>query len=297
MLGCASAIGGAPVKKYSSRTGSRALYFSPVEFFPYHVVPCSMFYEAHSESRIAAHTRAASRAAFRRAPQLHPRISLISRPSLAQRLAASEGSLVTTAPQFLIVTPRLESPTSATKQTLPAISNRYKLRLLQLGTACTSPFAAASSLQPLLPCLQNPWPPVGGRLIANLELESRINPIRITRLQFSNRKFLAILSFPMRAANRESQAAALLIENARLNSDLSGNDSSRLQISNRERIGVSRSAALSKSSKLPIPSLISKPPIPNLPRARRIRDTCTDIPSLHAFLRCYASCGSRRKSE
>src|SRR5215469_16444619 len=30
--------------------------------------------------------------------------------------------------------------------------------------------------------------------------------------------------------------------------------------------------------------------------ARRIRDTCADIPSLRAFLRCYASCGSRRRA-
>ena len=112
---------------------------------------------------------------------------------------------------------------------------------LDFGTACTSRFAAVpSSFQP-----QN--------LIANLELEFRVNPIRITELEFSNRKFLAISSFLNRATNRESHAAEFLIENARLKSELSGNDSSRLQISNRERIGVSCSAALSKSTPLPIP--------------------------------------------
>ena len=133
----------------------------------------------------------------------------------------------------------------------------------------------------------------GGRLIANLELEFRINPIRITKLKFSNRKFLAISSFPTRSAHRESRATEFLIENARLNFELSGNDSSHLQISNRERIGVSCSAAPSQS--------LQSSSISNLQsrtsHARRIRDTCTDIPSPRAFPRCYASCGSRRKSE
>ncbi len=232
-------------RKYSSRTGSRALYFSPVEFFRCLVVPCSMFCETESGFQIAARTGGASRAAFRHAPQTPARISLVPHHS------------------------------------------RYKMPFSDFGAAQTRPFAAASSLQPLLPCLQNPWPPVGGRLIANLELEFRINHIRINELKFSNRKFLAISAFPTRSAHRESRATEFLIENARLNFGLSGNDSSHLQISNRERIGVSCSAAPSQS----------KPPISNLQPARRIRDTCTDIPSPRAFPRCYASCGSRRKSE
>ena len=239
-----------------------------------------MFCETESEFQIAAHTRAASCGAFRRAPQPRPRISLISYPSRAQRFAASEGSHIAIAPRILIVTPRLESAANTTKQTLPAISNRHKPPLLHLDAACISRFAVvSSSLQPLLPRLQN--------LIANLELEFRVNPIRITKLQFSNRKFLAISAFPTRSAHRESRATEFLIENARLNSKLSGKDSSHLQISNRERIGVSCSAAPSQS----------KPPISNLQPARRIRDTCTDIPSPRAFPRCYASCGLRRKGE
>ena len=81
--------------------------------------------------------------------------------------------------------------------------------------ACTIRFAAVpASLQPLIPRLQN--------LIANLELEFRVNPIRINDLEFSNRKFFAISSFLTCAAHRESQATEFLIENARLNSELSG---------------------------------------------------------------------------
>ena len=161
---------------------------------------------------------------------------------------------------------------------------------LDFGAARTNPFPdVPSSLQPVVPRLQN--------LIANLELEFRVTPIRINKLQFSNRKFFAISSALNRAARRKSQATKVLIENARLNSELTGKDSNRLQISNRERIEVSCSAALSQSRLQPIPSSNSTSPIPSLQPARRIRDTCIDIPSLRAFPRCYASCGSRRKSE
>jgi hypothetical protein len=80
---------------------------------------------------------------------------------------------------------------------------------LDFGAARTNPFAAVpSSLPPLIPRLQN--------LIANLELEFCITPVRITNLQFSNRKFFAISSF----LNRKSQTTKVLIENARLNSEL-----------------------------------------------------------------------------
>jgi hypothetical protein len=276
-------------QKYSSRTGSRVLYFSPVEFFSYLVVPSSMSYETESEFQIAARTRGASCVAIRRAPQLRPRISLIPHQSLAQRRFTSEGLLITTASRILIVTPRLEFHASARNQTLPAISNRYKLRLLQLRVTCTSRFAAVpSSLQPLIPRLQN--------LIANLELEFRVTPIRITKLQFSNRKFFAISSSPTRATNRESQATEFLIENARLNSELSVKDPTvcKFLIENGSGFPVPLSA---NPARYQAHLRISKPLIPNLPAARRIRDTCTDIPSLRAFLRCYASCGSRRKSE
>jgi len=127
--------------------------------------------------------------------------------SLAHRRFTSEELFITTASRILIVTPRLEFPASATKQTLRAISNRYKLCLLQLGVTCTSRFAAVpSSLQPV----------------------------------------------PKRSAKPTRYRSHLRF---------------------------------------------SKPAISNLQAARRIRDTCNDIPSLRAFPRCYASCGSRRKSE
>jgi hypothetical protein len=134
---------------------------------------------------------------------------------------------------------------------------------LHLGTACTGRFAAApSSLHALLPSPQN--------LIANLELEFRITPIRITSLQFSNRKFFAISSFLDRVAYRNSQATKVLIENARLNSELTGKDSNRLQISNRERIEVPVPPHSVQSSPLPIPSSnlqVSNPEPSNQPVA------------------------------
>jgi len=194
-------------KKYSSRTGCRVLYFSPVEFFRGLVVPCAMFSERASEFQIAARTRGAGCVAIRRAPQPRLRISRIPHHWLAPRRFTSEELFITTASRILIVTPRLEFPASATKQTLPAISNRYKLCLLQLGVTCTSRFAAVpSSLQPV----------------------------------------------PKRSAKPTRYRSHLRF---------------------------------------------SKPAISNLQAARRIRDTCNDIPSLRAFPRCYASCGSRRKSE
>jgi hypothetical protein len=232
-------------QKYSSRTGFRALYFSPVEFICCLVVPSSMSYEAESEFQIAARTRGVGGATFHRAPQPRPRIPLVTQHSLAQGLDVSEESRITTRSQILIVTPRLEFPANATKQTPRPISNRYKTHFFHLGTACTSRLAAApSSLYALPPSLKNPWPPCGGRLIANLELEFSVNPIRITKLEFPNRKFFAISSLLTGATNLGSQAT-----------------------------------------------------ISNLQAARRIRDTSPDNASLRAFLRCYASCGSRRESE
>jgi hypothetical protein len=70
-------------QKYSSRTGYRALYFSPVEFFCRLVVPCSMFYEAESEFQIAARTRGAGGSTFHRAPPPRPRIPLVTHRSHA----------------------------------------------------------------------------------------------------------------------------------------------------------------------------------------------------------------------
>ena len=79
-------------------------------------------------------------------------------------------------------------------------------------------------------------------LIANLELEFRISPIRISKLKFSNRKFLTISSSLFRAAHLKPQVMEFLIENARLRFGLTHTKSSSLQISNRERIAISQPA-------------------------------------------------------
>ena len=129
--------------------------------------------------------------------------------------------------------------------------------------------------------------PIAKNLIASLELGFSVSPIRITKLQFSNRKYFAILPLLLCATNPESQPTEVLIQNARLEFDLSGKDSNRLQISNRERMGFSVS--------LP-PRAANSPNLEPQP-ARRIRDTSPDNASPRAFPRCYASCGSRRKSE
>jgi hypothetical protein len=146
-------------------------------------------------------------------------------------------------------------PISALRLALrTASANEGESRVL-----CSSFQRSASSLQ---------------NLIANLELEFRASPIRINELKFSNRKFSAILtkvrefipsvnafkvmSVPLalshprkpllpRSADREPQATVILIANARLKSQLSGNDSSRLQISNRERMAIFHRAFLAFS--------------------------------------------------
>ena len=79
-------------------------------------------------------------------------------------------------------------------------------------------------------------------LIANLELEFRISPIRISKLKFSNRKFLTISSSLFRAAHLKPQVMEFLIENARLRFGLTHTKISSLQISNRERIAISQPA-------------------------------------------------------
>jgi hypothetical protein len=82
-------------------------------------------------------------------------------------------------------------------------------------------------------------------LIANLELKLRVNPIRINELQFSNRKFLAILRSASRIPSLfEPQGSGFesLIENARLRSRLTPSRISQLEISNRERMAISHLA-------------------------------------------------------
>ena len=185
------------------------------------MVPCSMFCETESEFQIAAHTRA----------------------------AASEASLIAPAPRILIVTPRLEFPANTTKQTLPTISNRFKIALfLRVDSPWRMPFlhldtAFSLSFQPLVSTLQN------------------------------------------------------LIANARLRSELSGKIPTvcKFLIANGSGFPIPQRSA--NPTRYEFHLIISKLLISNLPTARRIRDTSADNASLRAFLRCYASCGSRRKSE
>jgi len=79
-------------------------------------------------------------------------------------------------------------------------------------------------------------------LIANLELNFRVNPIGISELEFSNRKFLTISSSLFCAAHLKPQVMEFLIENARLRFGLTHTKSSSLQISNREWIAISQPA-------------------------------------------------------
>ena len=82
-------------------------------------------------------------------------------------------------------------------------------------------------------------------LIANLELEFRVSPIRISELKIPNRKFSTILCPPL-DFQRSSQGSLRapghlwrLIENARLRSHVSPSRISQLEISNRERMAIS----------------------------------------------------------
>jgi len=106
-------------------------------------------------------------------------------------------------------------------------------------------------------------------LIANLELEFRLRPIRINELKFSNRKFLAILrpsfwilsSFELQVASFQN-----LIENARLKLGLTHTRISLLEISNRERMAVSQPRPEPRRSKL---AGHSSPAFPNEAKHRR----------------------------
>ena len=93
-------------------------------------------------------------------------------------------------------------------------------------------------------------------LIANLELEFRVSPIRITDLKFSNRKFFAISSPEERRVYREARrfqpappssspwllathhpslATAFLIETPRLKFSATPTKQSQLRVSNRDK--------------------------------------------------------------
>ena len=92
-------------------------------------------------------------------------------------------------------------------------------------------------------------------LIANLQLNFRVNPIGINELKFSNRKFSTILHPASPASpSFELQSPSLqnLIANARLRFDLSPSRISQLQISNRERMGISHLVLAPATPTLPV---------------------------------------------
>jgi hypothetical protein len=91
-----------------------------------------------------------------------------------------------------------------------------------------------------------PWPPRpirrGGRLIANLELESRLTYRKLSPLRISNRKFFALfylashLALSCPAEDHRRRVAQFLIANARLEFPASPTKQSTATKSNRERI-------------------------------------------------------------
>jgi|GEM_PF-4292807 len=98
-----------------------------------------------------------------------------------------------------------------------------------------------------------PWPPRpvrrGGRLIANLELESRLTCRKLSPLRISNRKFFAIFylvsHLPLVCPDenhRRRRVAQFLIANARLEFPANHTKQSTATKSNRERIAISHLA-------------------------------------------------------
>jgi hypothetical protein len=92
--------------------------------------------------------------------------------------------------------------------------------------------------------LENPCVPPTQFLIANLELEFQVSPIRINQLSFSNRKFFAISTHSSgqpavgsRASRHLPLAAEFLIETPRLKSLATPTKQSSVANSNRDKTG------------------------------------------------------------
>ena len=93
-----------------------------------------------------------------------------------------------------------------------------------------------------------PWPPWlvrrGGRLIANLELESRLTYRKLSPLRISNRKFFAISYLASHSPpacpdeDHRRRVAQFLIANARLEFPANHTKQSTATKSNRERIAI-----------------------------------------------------------
>jgi hypothetical protein len=144
-----------------------------------------------------------------------------------------------------------------------------------------------------------PWPPRpvrrGGRLIANLELESRLSYRKLSPLKISNRKFFAIFHlvghFPLVCPDedhRRPRVAQFLIANARLEFPANHTKQSTATKSNRERIAIFHLAFRALATRHS--TLATK--------AHGSRNTGRGTPTTSHELRvtAFAPCGTRRKS-
>jgi len=148
--------------------------------------------------------------------------------------------------EFLIVTPRLEFPATATKQRLRPTSNRDKIAVFSSG------FPALARNR------QQPWPPEF--LIANLESEFRITHTKLSPLRISNRKFSPLLRLQFSSPPRSISAnewrvthhssLSVLIHGGAIKIQRNPCKDNNLKISNRRRTGGLRNREPQLSSRL-----------------------------------------------
>ena len=122
--------------------------------------------------------------------------------------------------------------------------------------------------QALPSALQETCVPPGCFLIANLELELNVNPIRINELRFPNRKYFAIFCVGPRHLVTNSLAGAFLIETPRLESLATPTKQSPSAKSNRDKIGLLSPAPRGATSHV---TLTLRAPQSNLPASCFVR--------------------------
>ena len=144
-----------------------------------------------------------------------------------------------------------------TRTTLSAACSPWRATQAQPGEAFPAPGSSLASLLDGWSSLDAgrwsraatfPWPPRpvrrGGRLIANLELESRLTYRKLSPLKISNRKFLAIFYLASHSAlacpaeDHRRRVTEFLIANARLEFPANHTKQSTATKSNRERIAI-----------------------------------------------------------
>ncbi len=145
-----------------------------------------MYYERKFEFQIAARKRAAGDQLRSGCPPaaMHPPqgsafLAASTRrtlPKLGRSSSFTIHKSRVASHRILIVTPRLEFPARATKQSLERISNRYKTAVF----SSESPVHARSRREPSPP--EFPWAP--WRLIANPELEFFLNIAKSIKYKF-----------------------------------------------------------------------------------------------------------------